>query len=770
MFVHHPQWFILCTVLSCAQFKVDAGSSNRRAKESPWVENQCRGDACGISQLQVQQGLNSIASLESVVETPKLRRRAGSWDVIGPAGPKYSDIAQGELGTCYFLAVLIAIARVHPQIIDGMFVNRELWNATTPIYTTKWLVDGRSVEVAVDDKVPINPETGKLVFVNYNDGANFWPIILEKSWAKIFGAYKLVDGGTMAEAFKAITQAPVEVRTHDNSLNKERLWAALQTATALKFPVCAGSRRNWVGIPSGHAYAVFNVSEVPVHGKIVLLYNPWAEDRYHGSIPNPNKEDGLFHMTFDEYVASYHHTTFAVVRKEYTTTARLISTHAHETTIATELFVENDEPFHVQLEWPDSRFTEGCKVLKPRVTMAVAKHAEGALSHAIVARQRTPFLPVYRADMPGSAGRYLVFVTATFPNGPWLEEIVLNAYGAKGTEFRAANLTRPPFDYFLQMHGMCQEISVEGLGEFEMNTDQLVGGVPSFSEKTDGQKEGKIIYWDPELQEDSSGYRAAFVTGHNTWKVAPNMMMAHLRNPADEAVDIAKAMSCVQDDWLPAVLPTEELSLSTTKRDIIHHRGNRSSQNASVQILTHSPSIVGKKCQDAVRRLLDLSNAAEITQNGSDPLFPPDASSIGSSDDVCGDVAADIQEQCSKYNHWDSFGGVMAREEARHAGLQKAVALQKRCIAATPTDELCLVKNTCDQAVPITCDTAQYTGGKSIVHHKLEVPPGASGFADIVFCHCESFSALLSLPRRVATAHLQHVNKSHKSHKKHLSL
>merc|ERR1740121_92311 len=142
----------------------------------------------------------------------------------------------------------------------------------------------------------------------------------------------------MAEAFKAITQAPVEVRTHDHNLNSQHLWHALQTATALNFPVCAGSRRNWVGIPSGHAYAVFNVTEVPVHGRIVLLYNPWAEDRYHGSVPNPDREDGMFHMTFDEYGASYHHTTFAVVVKGYETISRLISTHAQETTIAIEIF------------------------------------------------------------------------------------------------------------------------------------------------------------------------------------------------------------------------------------------------------------------------------------------------------------------------------------------------------------------------------------------------------------------------------------------------
>merc|ERR1712113_1034655 len=95
-------------------------------------------------------------------------------------------------------------------------------------------------------------------------------------------------------------------------------------------------------------------------------------------------------MTFDEYVASYHHTTFAVVLEGYQVTSRLISTQAHDTTIATELIIEDDKPFFVQLEWPNSRFTEGCKVLKPRVIMAVAKNAEDGLGQPSLARPRPP--------------------------------------------------------------------------------------------------------------------------------------------------------------------------------------------------------------------------------------------------------------------------------------------------------------------------------------------------------------------------------------------
>eukprot|EP00971_Amphidinium_carterae_P303400 6028654-Amphidinium_carterae.1 len=47
----------------------------------------------------------------------------------------------------------------------------------------------------------------KPVFVKYaSESLTLWPMLYEKAWAKVFGNFKAIEGGTGYEAFKAIAQ------------------------------------------------------------------------------------------------------------------------------------------------------------------------------------------------------------------------------------------------------------------------------------------------------------------------------------------------------------------------------------------------------------------------------------------------------------------------------------------------------------------------------------------------------------------------------------
>ncbi len=110
--------------------------------------------------------------------------------VIHTAGAKYSNVSQGDLGDCYYLAALAAIAYRQPSVIRTAF---EEWGESVAsrrtMYAVKFYVDGIETHVAVDDQVPMFPHTSNdpFLFASWNDGDDLWPVILEKAFAKVFG-------------------------------------------------------------------------------------------------------------------------------------------------------------------------------------------------------------------------------------------------------------------------------------------------------------------------------------------------------------------------------------------------------------------------------------------------------------------------------------------------------------------------------------------------------------------------------------------------------
>jgi len=100
-----------------------------------------------------------------------------------------NDINQGELGNCYFLAVLSAMAEV-PERVFSRFITKTPNKAG--IYLVTLFVNGVETPVIVDDFFPI--KYNKPAFASTKDG-EIWAMILEKAWAKLHGSYLRSEGG-----------------------------------------------------------------------------------------------------------------------------------------------------------------------------------------------------------------------------------------------------------------------------------------------------------------------------------------------------------------------------------------------------------------------------------------------------------------------------------------------------------------------------------------------------------------------------------------------
>ena len=129
------------------------------------------------------------------------------------------DINQGELGDCYFLAVLSTLCSDSNDILN-LLVSKEI-NAAG-CYIVRFFINGVETLITVDDYLPCK-KNGQLAFANSKNG-EFWVCILEKAWAKLHGSYAAVVGGAPNLAFSQITGCPAELIVHEKVKDRIGLW------------------------------------------------------------------------------------------------------------------------------------------------------------------------------------------------------------------------------------------------------------------------------------------------------------------------------------------------------------------------------------------------------------------------------------------------------------------------------------------------------------------------------------------------------------------
>jgi hypothetical protein len=198
----------------------------------------------------------------------------------------YTDVRQGGIGDCYFLASLAETALLDPSAITNMFiVNGD------GTYTVKFVQGSTARYVTVDSMLPTD-SSGELVFDGMGQMASsssneLWVALAEKAyvqmnetgwirptaWGGGKNVYNAISSGCMFMALNQITGAPT-----GSSLSTAYTPGAFDAfvhSVSVGDAVCLGSVNNPAdsGIVGDHAYAVLSVDST---NRTVTVYNPWG--------------------------------------------------------------------------------------------------------------------------------------------------------------------------------------------------------------------------------------------------------------------------------------------------------------------------------------------------------------------------------------------------------------------------------------------------------------------------------------------------------------
>jgi hypothetical protein len=203
-----------------------------------------------------------------------------------PHDPVYTDVHQGALGDCYYLASLGETALVSPSLIKSMFiVNGD------GTYTVRFNHSGVWEYVTVDSMLPAT-SSGRDIYANYGmsvtSTANpLWVALAEKAYAQMnesgwlrtfpgtkgVNSYDALSGGFMFDALNQITARA----SGYSAVSQTNFVTAFSAHKLITFGSTSSPSDGVVG---GHAYAVvsYNTST-----RQVTLFNPWGINN--GSAP-----------------------------------------------------------------------------------------------------------------------------------------------------------------------------------------------------------------------------------------------------------------------------------------------------------------------------------------------------------------------------------------------------------------------------------------------------------------------------------------------------
>jgi Calpain family cysteine protease len=201
--------------------------------------------------------------------------------------PEPGDVRQGDLGDCYFLASLAAVANAKPSLITGMITDKGSGTFEVRFYKdTAWV--GKTFEARTVTVTATFPKEGDDWIYAKPSGNKFWVMLIEKAWGKFKGSYGSAEGGYANAALEAITgRASSEYDVDD--YDEPALASIFTNLLSDGWALVAGSVHPWfsggkkeakaAGVIAYHEYTIISFDAT---AKTLELRNPWGYEHITG--------------------------------------------------------------------------------------------------------------------------------------------------------------------------------------------------------------------------------------------------------------------------------------------------------------------------------------------------------------------------------------------------------------------------------------------------------------------------------------------------------
>jgi hypothetical protein len=193
------------------------------------------------------------------------------------------DVNQGGIGDCWMIAGIQALA-----IHDPAALKRMIRRNPNGLYTVTF---GDGTEVVVSADLPLGPDGTPGFAHNGTDGAELWPLLIEKAYAQRVGDWGAVVGGNQSAAIETLTGRDADtIPAADVSLadlaDRQRRGDILGISTIAGPGGDAAERERWrlndapepYRRPEWHrlvAQHAFIVTRVDQAAGTVTVVNPW---------------------------------------------------------------------------------------------------------------------------------------------------------------------------------------------------------------------------------------------------------------------------------------------------------------------------------------------------------------------------------------------------------------------------------------------------------------------------------------------------------------
>lgn len=171
----------------------------------------------------------------------------------------YTNVEQGNLGTCYFLETISTLYNYGPllyQLFPKEKINSEGFYEICMFYKGKW------VKVLVDDYFVFLKNTDNFAFCQPVNNC-LYSCFLEKAYAKINGSYVDINGSNYCMTFEALTG----FNSFEISTGNKNIYNYIYTKIEDGYLFSCGA--------NNHSYSIISILNEK-KGKIFQIRNPWS--------------------------------------------------------------------------------------------------------------------------------------------------------------------------------------------------------------------------------------------------------------------------------------------------------------------------------------------------------------------------------------------------------------------------------------------------------------------------------------------------------------